>query len=97
MMVVDMLTAAGLDDLIEVRENYITGRFGSRVDFMPSSTRSGMASGYDLIVADELGIHPNADELLAQLRGSLAARDGPNGRHVRTRFLRRRTDDSGRF
>ena len=76
MMVVDMLTAAGLDDLIEVRENYITGRFGSRVDFLPSSVRSGMASGYDLTWADELGIHPNADELLAQLRGSLAARDG---------------------
>ena len=76
MLAVDILEASGLSDLVDVRENYILGRFGSRVDFHPSSIRSGMASGNDVVVAEELGIMERADELLTQMRGSLAARDG---------------------
>ena len=49
----------------------------TRLDVLSADKNSGAASGYDLIMADELGLFPpNARELMAGLRSSLSARDG---------------------
>ena len=66
----------GLDFRRSPQPGYIVSPTG-QFDVLSADKSAGHASGYDLVLVDELGLFPeNARELMAGLRSSISARNG---------------------
>ena len=73
----DIATASGLDGLRFGKVPRIIVSEWGRVDFLSADKNAGHASGFDVAVADELGLFPErARGLVSGLISSTSARDG---------------------
>ena len=76
----EIAVASNLQGLRFVRSpqpGKIEGRRGAVLDVLTADRNAGAASGFDLILVDELGLFPERSrELMAGLRSSISARDG---------------------
>lgn len=76
----DIAVSSNLQGLRFVRSpqpGKIEGRRGAVLDVLTADRNAGAASGFDLILVDELGLFPERSrELMAGLRSSISARDG---------------------
>lgn len=80
MQVAAIAAASGLDDQLEVRTTPAPGLIlgpAGRVDILAADARSGHASGFDLVIIDELGLLLERHRpMVMGLRSSISARDG---------------------
>lgn len=75
--IVDIAAASGLDEIRSGKvPRHVSSAWG-RCEFLSADRTAGHASGFDLVIADELGLFPERGrDLVAGLLSSTSARDG---------------------